>query len=105
MVAFARPITIIPVVSQPGAAPYRVRAILTSRDADFSLDQGAVFGDQITTFGIRLLEVFVPPAPGDQIYVDAVDWRNDQIDPGVYRISDSDLDRQGGAVLTIRKIE
>ena len=105
MMAFARPITIIPVVSQPGAPPYRVRAILTSHDSDFMLDQGAVFGDQRTTFGIRLAEVAVPPAQNDQIYVDAIDWRNDQIDPGVYRISDSDLDRQGGAVLTIRKIE
>jgi hypothetical protein len=105
MVAFARPITIIPVASQPGVPPYRVRAILTSRPSDFALDQGAVFSDQQTTFGIRLAEVLVPPEVNDQLYVDAADWRNDQIDPGIYRISDSDLDRQGGCVLTIRKIE
>jgi hypothetical protein len=105
MMAFARPITIIPVVSQPAQPPYSVRAVLTSRASNFMLDQGAVFSDQETTFGIRLAEVAVPPAKDDQIYVDPVIWRNDQIDPGVYRISDTALDRQGGQVLTIRKIE
>ena len=103
--AFARPITIIPAVSQPGQAPYRVRAVLTSRESDFQLADGAVFSDQVTTFGIRLKEVIVPPAPDDQVYVDDIDWEQDQIESGVYRISDCDLDRQGGMVMTIRKIE
>jgi|SRR4249919_277200 hypothetical protein len=105
MMAFARPITIIPVVSQPGAEPYRVRAILTSRAVDFPLADGSVFSDQETTFGVRVAEVAACPLTNDQVYVDAADWRNDQIDPGFYRISDSDLDRQGCVVLAIRKID
>jgi hypothetical protein len=105
MMAFARPITIIPVVSQPGAAPYRVRAILTSRQSDFQLENGSIFSDQETTFGIRRAEIAVEPLCNDQVYVDAADWRNDQIEQGTYRISDTDLDRQGGIVLTIRKAE
>jgi len=82
-----------------------VRAILTSRKSDFQLDNGSVFSDQETTFGIRRAEVPVEPLCNDQIYVDAADWRNDQIEPGYYRISDTDLDRQGGIVLTIRKTD
>lgn len=105
MVAFARPITIIPRISQPSQPPYRVRAVLTSRASNFTLDNGAVFSDQETTFGIRLAEVAVPPAEDDQVVVDSADWRIDQIDPGLYRISDVALDRQGGQVLTIRKVE
>ncbi len=105
MVAFARPITIIPVVSQPGEPPYQVRAVLTSRSSNFMLDNGSVFSDQETTFGIRLAEVVVPPAEGDQIYVDVADWRDDQIPAGTYRVSDTSLDRQGGLVMNIRKIE
>lgn len=105
MMAFARPVTIIPVVSQPGAEPYRVRAILKSRAIDFALQDGSMFSDQETTFDIRAAEVAVVPLTNDQIYVDAADWRGDQIDPGYYRISDSDLDRQGAVVLAIRKID
>jgi hypothetical protein len=105
MMAFARPITIIPRISQPSQPPYRVRAILKSRASDFQLDQGAIYSDQTTTFDIRAIEVSVPPMEDDQIVVDAADWRGDQIEPGVYRIADTDLDRQGAIVLTVRKLE
>ena len=102
MVVFAGPITLMPLVSQgTGAAPVIGRGIMTSNRSNFMLDDGAIFSDQTTTLGIRLIEWPIRPMKDDQILIDDPAW-DGLIEAGLYRISDITLDRQGGATLTIR---
>lgn len=102
MLTFGRPITVVPLKSQPGVAAYSVQAdgvsplkgVWNSRAVDVAEDQG-VMVSQVITLGIRLSEYRVPPVQEDHILVGGI----------TYAVSDPPrLDGQGGADLTLKSL-
>lgn len=83
MNAFAKILFIKPLASQPGEPVYMGRAVSTVRPVDIALEGGAVLSSQETKLGIRLVEYAIPPAPGDQVSMDAGATWNwiDDVDP------------------------
>ena len=94
MDVFSEPITITPIVSQPGQPTYQARGVFSSRPVDIATEDGGVVSDMQTTLGIRLSEFVVPPSAGDQTTVKGT----------LYTVEDPDEDGQGGSKLTLRKV-
>ena len=90
---FGRPVTIDPVKSQPGAAPYAARGIFTSRQQDVAFENGEVLSTQVTTLGIREAEYPVLPTRGDGCLIGG----------SAYWVADISEDGQGQSVLALRK--
>ena len=65
---FARPITITPIASLPGAPAYPARGIFDTRAVDVQAD-GSIVSDQQTIFDIRDDEFGVIPEQFDQVYI------------------------------------
>lgn len=68
--AFARPIVVTPLASQPGAPAYAARGIWTERPVEVGLEE-AVMISQDLTLGIRRSEFTVMVAQGDEISIPA----------------------------------
>lgn len=66
---FGRPVTITPLVSQPGAPAYPNRGIFDTRVINDILEDGSLLGDQQTILDIRIAEYAVLPMQGDLINI------------------------------------
>jgi hypothetical protein len=64
---FARPITVTPVVSQPGGSAYANRGYFDTKDIDVMAEDGSVFSDAQTYLDIRMAEFPVSPMQKDRI--------------------------------------
>ncbi len=109
MTTFAGPVTITPVKSQPGAAPYPARGSFASKPIEIALEGSDDYHRaQQLTLGIRLSEFAAQPAPpkqGDTMARTAgVPLSSGTLPDGTFEIYDVELDGQGGAVLTLRKV-
>lgn len=91
---FGRPITVDPLASQPGAAPYAARGIFSSRPIQVPGLDGTYTSDQETTLSIRLADYDVPPHARDLIIIDGTK----------YAAGDTHVDGQGGMTITLRKL-
>lgn len=99
---FARPITIEPIVSQPGAPVYSLQAdgisplrgIWTEQNIDVALEEG-IMSSRVRTLDIRLIEFAIPLMQGDKVTVSGVT-------SPVHIIDDVDEDGQGAAKLTLK---
>ena len=71
--AFARPITVRPVVSQPGAAPYAARGIWSSKPVDVQMADGSILSSRAARYarGIPGVDAYTGPrneaASGDRM--------------------------------------
>jgi hypothetical protein len=99
MDAFARPITVTPIFSQPNAAAYAARGIWGRRPADMPLDDGSVLGTDELTVGIRIGEFPIVPKPGDLIDIDAY---GSLPRVGLCEMVDDGDDGQGGYALVVK---
>jgi hypothetical protein len=65
--AFARPMTVTPVVSQPGAPAYDARCYFDSKETDILTEANSVLSDSQTFIDIRRVEFSIEPKQGDRI--------------------------------------
>jgi hypothetical protein len=68
---FARPITVIPLVSQPGGGAYGNRGIWTERELNVVADDGSIYQDHDVILDIRQVEFSVLPQQGDHVIIPA----------------------------------
>jgi len=68
---FSRPITVTPLMSQPGQPSYAARGIYTKKPVDVATEGGAVFSDHQPTLGIRYSEFQVKPLARDLVAIPA----------------------------------
>lgn len=102
MDTFARVCTFYPQASQPNTidtdhpygVPYKNRGIFTTTAFDVPMQDGMIFSDQKTELGIKLNDFVIPPARDDRVVVDGA---------GYFKISDADIDGQGGMKLALRR--
>jgi hypothetical protein len=66
---FGRPITVMPVASQPGAASFAAVGIFDSRETDVLTEDSSIFSDSKTILDIRMEDFSVEPMQGDLIGV------------------------------------
>jgi hypothetical protein len=64
---FSRPITVTPLVSQPGAGAYGARAYMDEKATDVLTEGGTLFSDSQIYLDIRIEEFAVLPMQGDHI--------------------------------------
>ena len=64
---FARSVTVTPIVSQPGGAPYDNRGIFDTQETDVVGENGQVFSDAKTCLDILIKEYSIQPVQGDII--------------------------------------
>lgn len=102
MNTFARPITVFPLASQPGAPAYPARAVWRlERNVDLALEDGGVLSSDVLTLGARLSEFVVPPQAGDQV---DVPLSGAMPALGLYYIDDTDDDGEGGTKWTLKQV-
>jgi hypothetical protein len=106
--AFAIPITVDPVVSQPGKGAYQNRGIWDVRHIDVMLEQGMISTRNIT-LGIRLAEYpDPPPAQGDYVLmVTSILFTIPGVPLGTalsLKVDDVRPDGQGGAYLNLKRV-
>lgn len=94
MATFAQPVTVTPIVSQPGVAAYLARGVYALKPVDIALEGGGLISTQQRMLGIRLADFSTPPAQLDQI----------AMPQGTFVIADIKPDGQGGADLWLRFI-
>jgi hypothetical protein len=97
---FARPITITPTKSIPGAAPYVARGIWDSKAVDLVMED-SVMVSQDLTLSIRSAEFAVAPMQGDTIELDAYQSLPRIGICAIDRITD---DGQGASLLVLKVI-
>lgn len=97
----ARPVTITPKVSQPGAPAYGARGIWKSTPVDVAILDGGVLGTQDHKLDIRASEFAVLPVQGDECEIPAAPGL---VRIGLCRIEGADDDGQGGTRLDIKVI-
>lgn len=99
---WAIPITIVPLVSQPGGSSYPARGIFDTRDIDVVGLDGAIFSDQKTILDILEKEFAIIPLQGDHVII-PVDCNGEP--KGEYEIIDACTNGGGEHMLTLRKWE
>jgi hypothetical protein len=100
---FARPITITPLASQPGAPAYAARGIYDTRALDVQAEDGSIVGDQQTIIDILDVEFSVIPEQLDRINV-PYDV-NAGAALGDFEITNTESDGGGETTLVLRKIK
>ncbi|MCJ2067757.1 hypothetical protein MKK75_02870 [Methylobacterium sp. J-030] len=98
--AFARPISVCPVRSQPGKPAYPARGVWSSRNLDVATEDNRLLNSRTLTLGIRLSEFAIPPKTRDIIDVPA--YLSLPTENTLW-IDDIDLDGQGGATLFLKR--
>jgi hypothetical protein len=97
MAAFAWPITVTPLASQPGQAAYAARGSFDAESQSIPLEDGSELQSVRIILGIRLNEFPIAPRQGDRIAVtsptDTQSYFVDRITP----------DGQGGAEMALKK--
>ncbi|WP_158812058.1 hypothetical protein [Beijerinckia sp. L45] len=94
MTAFAQPIVINPVKSQPGAVPYAARGVWSFKMVEIPTAQGDYISTNTPVIGIRVSEFAAPPLQDDQITTGGV----------TYVVNDTILDAQGGSDLLLKSV-
>lgn len=97
---WARPITVTPVVSQPGAPAYSARGIFDTESTDVLAEDGSLISQQKTILDLREVEFTVIPQQGDQIDIPDAE----QGPGGSYEVTDSSSNGGGETTLSIRKV-
>lgn len=64
---WARPITVTPLSSQPGAPAYAARGYFDSKETDILTEANAILSDSQSFLDIRMVEFTVLPLQGDLI--------------------------------------
>lgn len=109
MDAWAKPVTITPVKSQPTAAPFGMRGVWIVDNINLVADNGAPFSSRTIKFGIKLDELSIPLAQGDYIRTLASDlpmgYVRDVVPGAVvdFIIDNDQPDGQGGVVLILKR--
>jgi hypothetical protein len=103
MDTFARPITVTPLASQPGAPAYASRGIFDTRPVDVAGMDGSITSDQQTILDVRDAEFSFVPEQLDRIYI-GVDADAGEIGVGEYEVVDTESNGGGLTTLIIRKI-
>ena len=67
MDVFSRPVTVTPLVSQPGEPAYGNRAYYDTKETDVLTEDGALYSDSRTYIDIRMEEYPVLPMQGDLV--------------------------------------
>jgi hypothetical protein len=101
MDVFARPITVTPIASQPGAGSYPNRGYFGTSAIDVAAEDGSVISDQTTFLDIRDAEFAIVPVQLDVIDIPA---DGDVPPEGAWEVVDSSSDGGGLTTLTIRKL-
>jgi hypothetical protein len=99
---FARPVTFVPLMSQPGAGTYPGRGIFDTNELQVIGVDGSLIADTRTELDILQSEFDVLPEKEDQVFIP-----DDEMLPGgVFEISDvSDKGNAGGEVsLTLKRL-
>src|SRR5262245_1534074 len=99
---FAVPITVTPIASQPGHAPYGARGIFDTDDIDVVGEDGALFSDHRTELYLREAEFTVLPQQNDLIAI-PFDCNGKAL--GMYEVTDNCTNGAGEHKLTLRKWE
>jgi hypothetical protein len=66
---FGRPITVTPIVSQPGAPSYDSVGIMDSRETDVLAEDGSVISDSKTILDIRIEDFPILPMQRDLVLI------------------------------------
>jgi len=99
---FARPITVTPLASQPGAPAYTNRGIYDTRAVDVAGMDGSIVSDQQTILDVRDDEFLVVPEQLDRILIP--DDPDGGPSPGEFEVVDTESNGGGETTLIIRKI-
>jgi hypothetical protein len=99
---WARPITVTPLASQPGAPAYPGYGVYDTNGLTYNADIGMIVVDQRTIVDIIEADFPVLPRQGDQINIPA-----DVSGPalGDFEITETASDGGGETTLTLRKLE
>ena len=95
--AFSRPMTVTPVVSQPGAPAYAARCYFDSKETDILTEANSVLSDSQTFIDIRRVEFSVEPKQGDIIDIPF----NEGVEGGSYYVMDLAGKGNAGGIITI----
>lgn len=99
MDAFARPVTVFPIYSQPGAPSYPARGIWGRRQADMQLEDESILGTDDLTLGIRIGEFPIVPVAGDRFDIPAA---GSLPRVGLCEMVDDGDDGQGGYAIVLK---
>jgi len=97
---FAVPITVAPLASRPGHAPYTARGIFDTNDIDVVAEDGSIFSDHKTELYLREAEFQVVPKQNDLITI-PFDCNGAPL--GEYEVIDDCTNGGGETKLTLRK--
>ena len=97
---FSVPVTVNPVASRPGHAPYASRGIFSTDSIDVPMTDGSIYSDQQTILDVREAEFTVVPKQGDIITI-PFDCNGAPL--GDFEVTDSGSDGGGETTLTLRK--
>ena len=101
---FARPITVIPLASQPGMPAYGARGIFDTRPIDVQAQDGSIFSDQQTILDVRDVE-FGGNVPEQLDQIDIPDDPGGGIpNLGLYEVTHTEANGGGETTLIIRKV-
>jgi len=111
MATFGRPVLILPIASQPIAAPYPARGIWTVESINIPTEDGGTFSSVKLKLGIRLADFTIAPNVEDRVATAASQlplayWQgvlptDGNID---FIIDNFSPDGQGGAVLILKRV-
>jgi len=96
--AFARPITITPVASQPGVAAYAARGIFDTQKTVVEALDGALYSDSKTILDILAPEFAVLPRQGDLLSIPL----HADVRGGEFVVSDLSVEGNAGGEVTLR---
>lgn len=98
---WARPITVTPLVSQPGAPAYNARGYYDQKELDVIAEGPAVFSDAQTYLDILDAEFPIVPMQGDQIDIPF----HQGVKGGSFLVLDLTPGNAGGMItITLRKL-
>jgi hypothetical protein len=100
---FARPITVVPLASQPGVPAYTARGIYDTRPIDVQAEDGSIVSDQQTILDVRDVEFSWVPEQLDQIAI-PYDSASNSPDLGTFEVTNVESNGGGETTLVIRKV-
>jgi hypothetical protein len=71
---YGRPVTFIPLASNPSGSAFLARGIYDTNTTNVPLDDGSYLSDQQTILDIRELEFPIIPVQGDHVIIDVDTW-------------------------------
>ena len=95
--AFARPMSVTPVASNPGAPTYSARCYFDTKEMDILTEDGSIFSDSKTFIDIRMEEFTVMPLQGDIINIPY----HQGVAGGTYEVLDLAGKGNAGGIITM----